>query len=76
MHHNNDKDGMRDATSELSLYDNHPGDTATDLFEREKKILASLNFVKKQLADVRYALEKNRKWHIWYLRGIWRRDSF
>ncbi|WP_129730688.1 MULTISPECIES: TraR/DksA C4-type zinc finger protein [Bacillaceae] len=57
MHHNNDKDGMRDATSELSLYDNHPGDTATDLFEREKDF-GIIEFREKQLADVRYALEK------------------
>lgn len=30
--------GERDATAELSMYDNHPGDMGTELFEREKDI--------------------------------------
>lgn len=29
---------MRDNTSEFSMYDNHPADTATELYEREKDI--------------------------------------
>ncbi|MFJ7936350.1 TraR/DksA C4-type zinc finger protein [Sporosarcina sp. NPDC096371] len=35
------KENTQDATGELSMYDNHPGDMGTELFEREKD--AALN---------------------------------
>ncbi|UOY94391.1 TraR/DksA C4-type zinc finger protein [Ectobacillus sp. JY-23] len=47
----------REASGELSLYDNHPGDMATELFEREKD-LGLMEFWHKQLNDVNHALEK------------------
>lgn len=34
---------MRENTTELSMYDNHPGDTATELYEREKDIALNEN---------------------------------
>ncbi|MFV8827076.1 TraR/DksA C4-type zinc finger protein [Alkalihalobacterium sp. APHAB7] len=45
------------STGELSQYDNHPADTATDLYEREKDI-AIYEKLEKELEDVDYALNK------------------
>lgn len=45
------------STGELSNYDNHPGDTATELYEREKDL--SLNeHAKQELAELTDALER------------------
>lgn len=44
-------------TGELSQYDNHPADTATDLFEREKD-QAVHNHIKDELHEVEHALAK------------------
>ncbi|MGG1688013.1 TraR/DksA C4-type zinc finger protein [Pseudalkalibacillus sp. NRS-1564] len=45
------------STGELSNYDNHPGDTATELYEREKDL--SLNeHAKTELAELTKALER------------------
>ena len=35
-HENTDRASERDSVGELSSYDNHPGDMATELYEREK----------------------------------------
>ncbi|WP_100373272.1 TraR/DksA C4-type zinc finger protein [Bacillus sp. FJAT-45037] len=51
------KQALSASTGELSNYDNHPADTATDLYEREKDI-AIYAHLEKQLADVNVALEK------------------
>lgn len=45
-----------DSSGELSRYDNHPGDTATDLYEREKDI-ALVEHYEKELKDIGHALE-------------------
>lgn len=56
-----DKYGLHDtmsfSTGELSQYDNHPADTATDLYERGKDI-ALYEHVQKELEDVEAALER------------------
>ena len=49
--------GERDATAELSMYDNHPGDMGTELFEREKDI-ALQTHSESQLDKVERALQK------------------
>ncbi|WP_102345199.1 TraR/DksA C4-type zinc finger protein [Bacillus sp. Marseille-P3661] len=46
-----------DSTGELSHYDNHPADTATDLFEREKDI-ALVEHFEKELKDINHALAR------------------
>lgn len=46
-----------ESIGELSLYDNHPGDVATELYEREKDF-GLLEFAHKQLDDVNYALSR------------------
>lgn len=45
------------ATGELSNYDNHPGDTATDLYEREKDLSLD-EHAKQELAELQLALER------------------
>lgn len=59
--HHKDRYGLNDtasfSTGELSQYDNHPADTATDLYEREKDIALHEN-IQRELEDVNYALEK------------------
>ncbi|WP_017727228.1 TraR/DksA C4-type zinc finger protein [Halalkalibacterium ligniniphilum] len=45
------------STGELSQYDNHPADTATDLYEREKD-LALYEQMEREYEEVSYALEK------------------
>lgn len=56
-----DKYGLHDtmsfSTGELSQYDNHPADTATDLYERGKD-LALYEHVQKELEDVKAALSR------------------
>jgi YteA family regulatory protein len=55
----NDHYGMEaslsNSTSELSLYDNHPADNATDLYEREKD-LALNEHTEEELHDIEQAL--------------------
>lgn len=46
-----------DSVGELSRYDNHPADTATDLYEREKDI-ALIEHLEKELKDIDHALAK------------------
>lgn len=48
------------STGELSEYDNHPADNATDLYEREKD-LSLLENMRKELEDVTEALNKFEK---------------
>lgn len=45
------------STGELSQYDNHPADTATDLYEREKDF-ALLEQLERQHEEVEHALQK------------------
>lgn len=47
----------RDSTGELSLYDNHPADMGTELFERGKDI-ALHEILEQELIEVNEALEK------------------
>ena len=47
----------RDSTGELSLYDNHPADMGTELFERGKDI-ALHEMLEREYADVNDALAK------------------
>lgn len=47
----------REAIGELSLYDNHPADTATELYEREKD-LALREHYKKEYEEIERALAK------------------
>ncbi|MFD2612828.1 TraR/DksA C4-type zinc finger protein [Paenibacillus gansuensis] len=49
-------DSMRVQTSELSNYDNHPGDLGTEMFERAKDIALNEN-AERQLYQVNQALE-------------------
>lgn len=50
------KENIRENTGELSLYDNHPGDMGTELFEREKDFALSIHS-KDELNKVNAALE-------------------
>lgn len=50
-------ESLSQSTGELSQYDNHPADTATDLYEREKD-LALINRDKREYNDIERALEK------------------
>ena len=50
------ENNIRDTTGELSLYDNHPADLGTELFEREKDLALS-NHSESQLEKVKNALE-------------------
>ncbi|ERN53214.1 TraR/DksA C4-type zinc finger protein [Alkalihalophilus marmarensis] len=55
--HDESKHALSASTGELSQYDNHPADTATDLYEREKDT-AIYAHLEKELADVNQALDK------------------
>lgn len=57
-HENTDRASERDSVGELSSYDNHPGDMATELYEREKDF-GLIEFWHKQLEDTKHALQKN-----------------
>ncbi|SFM01713.1 transcriptional regulator, TraR/DksA family [Gracilibacillus orientalis] len=46
----------QESTSELSNYDNHPADTGSELFEREKDIALN-EHEEKELADIKHALQ-------------------
>lgn len=50
-------DSLSFSTGELSQYDNHPADTATDVYERGKDIALYEN-LQKELEDVNHALNK------------------
>ncbi|MFX3623751.1 MAG: TraR/DksA C4-type zinc finger protein [Ectobacillus sp.] len=52
-----DRASELESVGELSMYDNHPGDMATETYEREKD-LGLLEFMHKQLDDVNHALER------------------
>ncbi|CAM4164449.1 hypothetical protein BAMA_11945 [Bacillus manliponensis] len=56
-HESADRASERDSVGELSAYDNHPGDMATELYEREKDF-GLIEFWHKQLEDVNHALKK------------------
>lgn len=56
-HENADRASERESVGELSAYDNHPGDMATELYEREKDF-GLIEFWHKQLEDVKHALQK------------------
>ncbi|WP_017756204.1 TraR/DksA C4-type zinc finger protein [Calidifontibacillus oryziterrae] len=51
---------VQDSVGELSRYDNHPGDTGTELYEREKDI-ALVEHYEKELKDITHALENIEK---------------
>lgn len=51
---------LRDATSELSSYDNHPGDLGTETFEAEKNFSFRTND-KFMLSEIDVALDKIQK---------------
>lgn len=46
---------VQESVGELSNYDNHPGDTATELFEREKDIALN-EHIERELKDIEKAL--------------------
>ncbi|WP_226585093.1 TraR/DksA C4-type zinc finger protein [Halobacillus litoralis] len=48
------------ASGELSQYDNHPADSGTELYEREKD-MALLGHVKEELSDINYSLEQMKQ---------------
>lgn len=50
-------ESMRDEIGELSLIDNHPGDVATELYNREVDLMLQ-NHDDRQLASIRDALER------------------
>lgn len=49
------KESMRDSIGELSMYDNHPGDIGSEVFEREKDFTLR-DAVKTHLAEIDTAL--------------------
>lgn len=51
-----EEENIRDNTGELSLYDNHPADLGTELFEREKDFALSIH-AEDELGKVKMALE-------------------
>ncbi|MDA2115171.1 yteA family sporulation protein [Bacillus cereus] len=56
-HENTDRASERDSVGELSSYDNHPADMATELYEREKDF-GLIELWHKQLDDTKHALQK------------------
>ncbi|MED4652179.1 MULTISPECIES: yteA family sporulation protein [Bacillus] len=56
-HEGEDRASERESVGELSAYDNHPGDMATELYEREKDF-GLIEFWHKQLQDTKHALQK------------------
>jgi len=54
------QESMQDSTGELSLYDNHPGDVASEVYERSKD-LALLDNARIQLKKIEDALDKLSK---------------
>ncbi|MCA0971835.1 TraR/DksA C4-type zinc finger protein [Halobacillus litoralis] len=48
------------ASGELSQYDNHPADSGTELYEREKDI-ALLAHLREELSDIQYSLKQMEK---------------
>ena len=72
-HENTDRASERDSVGELSSYDNHPGDMATELYEREKTS-GLLSFGINSLRT-RNMPCKNRSGYVRHLRSVWRRDS-
>ncbi|UZJ77889.1 TraR/DksA C4-type zinc finger protein [Fictibacillus sp. KU28468] len=56
-HYGNELELIKESVSELSSYDNHPGDLGTELFERQKDIaLNELN--ESELKSIHQALER------------------
>lgn len=51
---------VQESTGELSNYDNHPGDTGTELYEREKDISLTEHF-KQEKAELHGALNRMNK---------------
>ncbi|MDK3011228.1 yteA family sporulation protein [Bacillus cereus] len=56
-HENEDRASERESVGELSSYDNHPADMATELYEREKDF-GLIELRHKQLEDTKHALQK------------------
>jgi len=54
---NNYQDSLRDSTSELSSYDNHPADLASETYEMEKRF-ALMSHQEHLIREVDHALEK------------------
>ena len=54
------QESMQESIGELSLYDNHPGDIASEVYERSKDI-ALLNNNRVQLEKIDDALDKINK---------------
>jgi len=53
-------ESLKDSISELSIYDNHPADVATELYERSKD-LGLLETTRKQIAQIDEALDAIRE---------------
>ncbi|KGX86839.1 TraR/DksA C4-type zinc finger protein [Pontibacillus litoralis] len=56
-HFNLQSESMQQSVGELSNYDNHPGDTASELYEREKDIALN-EHAEKELSDIVDALHR------------------
>lgn len=52
-----DEEWSNESVGELSNYDNHPADTGTELFEREKDLALS-EHTERELAEIHRSLEK------------------
>lgn len=48
------------SSGELSQYDNHPADSGTELYEREKDIVL-LGHLREELSDIQYSLKQMEK---------------
>lgn len=59
-HFNLEYSYVNESTGELSHYDNHPADTATDLYEREKDIALN-EHLEKEIKDINHALSNMEK---------------
>lgn len=59
-HYDLESEADQESVSELSNYDNHPGDTATFLYEREKDIALN-EHAEQELKDINHALERMDK---------------
>lgn len=56
-HYDLESEAHQQTVSELSNYDNHPGDTATELYEREKDIALN-EHAEEELYDINHALQR------------------
>jgi YteA family regulatory protein len=52
-----EEEAAQEMTGELSKYDNHPGDSGTELYDRERNMVFS-ELQEKELSDIDHALER------------------